>query len=148
SPAHWREAADTLEQTLGLVGHQRALVGHVKHGRPHLHIVWNRLDPVTLRAVHDGRSYARHERCARVLEQRWGLRPVMGVHSRPRGTRRPVAKATHADWQAQQRTGLAVADVASTLKRCWSTTDDGLSFRAAVEGAGLSLASGRRGIVI
>ena len=144
----WFEAADELERRLGMTGHQRAVVRHVKNGRAHVHVVWGRVNPVTFRVAHDGQNYRRHEECARALERRWRLRPVMGVHTRPRGTRRPVVRATHGDWQAQERTGIRVEDVARLLRRCWDEAADGAAFRAAVWAAGLSLASGRRGIVV
>ena len=144
----WISAADELERRLGLTGHQRAIVRHVKNGRPHVHIVWSRIDPATLRVTHDGQTYRKHEACARALEQRWRLKPVTGAHTRPKGIRRPVAAATHRDWQAQTRTGIQVADVAAILRRCWRSSPDGKSFMAAVKAEGLSLANGRRGIVV
>ncbi len=50
----WTLAADELERRLGLVGHQRALVRHIKKGRVHLHVVWSRVHPDTLKVAHDG----------------------------------------------------------------------------------------------
>jgi hypothetical protein len=144
----WMAAADELERRLGLAGHQRAVVQHAKHGRKHIHIVWSRIDPATLRVTHDGQTYRKHEQCARALEQRWRLKPVIGAHTRPEGIDRPVAAATHKDWQAQARTGIAVKDVAAILRRCWRSSLDGESFMAAIKAEGLCLARGRRGIVV
>jgi hypothetical protein len=94
-------------------------------------------------------SYKRHEAASRELEERWNSsRPVTGVHTRQVGTPRPVAKATHRDWQAQTRTGVQVDDVAAILKAAWASTDSGKAFAAAVKQSGLHLAIGRRGIVI
>jgi hypothetical protein len=145
---HWIEAADALERELGLSGHQRALVRHDKKGRGHLHIVWNRVDGDTLKVAHDGWSYLRHERVARRLEQRWRLKPVIGAHTRPEGIARPVAAMSHQDWQAQTRTGVAVADVADRLRQAWHASPDGRSFAVAVHLAGLTLARGRRGVIV
>lgn len=147
APRHWIEAADELERLLGLAGHPRLLVRHDKRGRGHLHIVWARAHPVTLKVAHDGHTYAKHEACARALERRWRLRPVVGAHNRPEGIARPVAAATHQCWQAEVRTGVRVADIATTLRRCWSQSTDGRDFAAAAHQAGLRLARGRRGIV-
>ncbi len=36
-----------------MAGHQRALVLHVKKGRTHLHIIWNRVDADTLTPIND-----------------------------------------------------------------------------------------------
>lgn len=73
--------------------------------------------------------------------------PVTGVHSRPGGIPRPVAAATHGCWQAQERTGITVAEVSAALRRCWETAADGRAFAVATHLAGLRLARGRRGIV-
>jgi Relaxase/Mobilisation nuclease domain len=43
----WKESVDTLEKKLNLVGHQRVVVEHVKKGRTHRHVAWNRVDPKT-----------------------------------------------------------------------------------------------------
>lgn len=85
--AHWIKAADELEAVHGLNGHQRAVVLHVKtdakgQRRPHLHIVWNRVDAQTLKVVHDGWGYRKNEEAARRLERRFGLMTVGGVHTR------------------------------------------------------------------
>lgn len=148
TPRQWSEAVDELERRLGLVGHQRAVVRHVKNGRAHVHAVWSRIDPATLKVVHDGGNYRKHEECARALERRWRHRPVIGAHTRPEGTRRPIAAATHRDHQAEQRTGIQVADLAATLKRCWRSSPSGKAFATAVAAEGWSLARGRRGIVL
>lgn len=147
TPEQWTLAADALERHLGLAGHQRALVQHIKKGRIHLHVVWSRVHPDTLKVAHDGHTYAKHEACARALEQRWRLKPVIGAHSRPRGIERPRAAMSHQCWQAEVRTGVPVAEVAATLRRCWDSSPDGRSFAVAVHMAGLSLARGRRGII-
>lgn len=144
----WVEAANELEHRLGLDGHQRALVQHVKNGRAHMHVVWSRIDPVTLKVTHDGQNYRIHEQCARALERRWRHKPILGAHTRPKGTRRPVAAVTHRDHQAERRTGILVANLAATLKHCWRSSPNGKAFAAAVEAEGWCLASGRRGIVL
>src|ERR1700733_6676131 len=40
TPAQWKEAVDTLENHLGLSGHQRVVVEHEKEGRVHRHVIW------------------------------------------------------------------------------------------------------------
>jgi hypothetical protein len=145
--ARWLEAADELERRLGMQDHQRAVVRHVKRGRAHVHIVWCRAHPVTLTVARDSQNYRKHEECARALESCWRLRPVTGVHTRHRGTPRPVALARHGDWQAQERTGIAVAEVAAALQTAWASAWSGQAFAAAIQHEGLTLARGRRGIV-
>ena len=143
----WLECVDTLEQHLGLVGHQRIVVQHVKKGRPHVHIVWCRAHPDTLKVASDSHNYKRHEQCSRELETKFGLRPVVGVFTRKPGTPRPVAIATHGDWQASERTGIKVNDVASTLQTAWTSTTTAQALKTAIEKQGLFLARGRRGVV-
>jgi hypothetical protein len=147
SARQWVEAADALEQALGLTGHQRGLVQHSKKGRTHLHVVWGRVHPVSLKVAHDGHTYAKHERVARTLEALWRLTPVVGVHSRPQGIRRPRAAMSHQDWQAQSRTGVSAAEVAEALRQAWDTSPDGRAFAVALRQQGLTLARGRRGIL-
>lgn len=150
----WGQAADTLENALGLAGHQRALVMHVKRDakgqlRRHLHVVWNRVDAVSLKVVHDGWGFRKNEEVARTLELLWNLRAVTGVHTRPPGTPRPVARTQRTDHQAAKRNGTKLDDTIATLHRCWEQATTGQAFAAALEAAGqLSLASGHRGIVV
>ena len=144
----WLQAVDELERRLGTSGHQRAVIRHIKRGREHVHVVWCRVHPVTLKVARDSQNYRKHEECSRALETRWKLRPVVGVHTRPPGTRRPVALGTHRDWQAQERTGIAVRDVAAALQEAWMATATGKAFGAAIAKEGFRLARGRRGIVV
>ena len=148
----WLEAVDELETELGLHGHPRVVIRHVKRDatknlREHYHVVWSRTNSTTLKVISDSKNYAAHERVSRRLEARWNLRPVVGVHTRKQGEPRPVARATHKDQQAAVRTGNKVTDVADALKKCWAETRDGRTFAEAVQRQGLNLAIGRRGIV-
>jgi hypothetical protein len=149
----WVTTANELENGLEMSGHQRAIVQHRKKGedgriREHIHIVWNRVHPVTLKVASDSWNYRVHEQVARNLEQRFGHEPVLGVHSRPPGTPRPVARATHKDQQAANRTGISVSEVADILKAAWHGATTGKEFTQAIEAEGFILARGRRGIVV
>ena len=145
--ARWLEAVDELERRLGIIGHQRAVVRHIKKHREHVHVVWCRVHPTTLKLTRDSQNYRKHEECSRALEARWNLRQVVGVHTRTRGTPRPVAVGTHGDWQAQERTGIAVNGVAEAFTDAWRTTATGKQFATAIQREGFQLARGRRGIV-
>lgn len=143
----WLEAVDELEQRLGMAGHQRVVIGHRKAGREHIHVVFNRVDPRTLKAARDSWSYRIHEESARALEQRWGMQPVIGAHVRDRGAPRPMARTTHRDAQAGQRTGVPPDVVSALLQAAWTSTGGGIAFAVEVERQGLRLVRGRRGIV-
>lgn len=148
SLARWRESVDELERQLGLSGHPRAVIRHRKRDRDHVHVVWARVDGRTLKCVSDANNYLTHEQTARVLETRFGLRPVVGVHTRAAGTPRPVAMATHRCWQAAERTKRPVADVAARMRAAWDQSRNGKQFAAALQAWGLSLAAGRRGLLV
>lgn len=148
TPDHWREAVDELERQLGLAGRPRCVVEHVKQGRAHRHVVWLRVDPATLRANRDSHTYRIHEAVARTLEERFGLRPVIGAHTRSQRMARPVAFASHAETQAADRTKVPIAEVAASIRGAWAESHDGPSFAAALEARGLILARGRRGVLI
>src|SRR5271155_5291014 len=65
TPEQRREAVDALEERLGLVGHQRVVVLHEKHGREHIHVVWTRIDIDHMKSVSDSHNYRKHEEVAR-----------------------------------------------------------------------------------
>ncbi|HLN24644.1 MAG TPA: hypothetical protein VK558_11735 [Patescibacteria group bacterium] len=141
----WIEAIDTLERLQGLTGHKRVVIGHCKKGRRHLHAIWCRAND-DLRIASDAHNFYKNEFAARELERRWNLCPVVGVHTRPAGTSRPVARMNHQEWQGQ-RTGIMVSDVASILSTAWASTTTGQDFASAIQTAGIQLAIGRRGII-
>jgi len=144
----WLESVAELGRRLGMDGHQHVVVQHVKRGRPHIHVVWSRVHPVTLRLARDSHNYRKHEECSRQLEERFHLRPVDGAFTRPKNTPRPVAIASHKCWQAAERTGITVSSVAEKLSRAWHGTTTARAFQRSIEADDLTLARGRRGIVV
>jgi hypothetical protein len=103
--------------------------------------------PDTLKTASLSWNYKKHEEVSRRLEERWNLNPVMGVHTRPEDTDRPVSKATHSDWQASTRTGVTIEEVSAILFDCWEQSDDGNSFKQACQAKQITLAKGKRGII-
>ncbi|SCA55950.1 conserved hypothetical protein [Candidatus Terasakiella magnetica] len=143
----WLEAVNTLERHLDFEGHQRTIIQHNKKGRIHIHIVWNRVDTVTLKSKKTSWSYKKHEACSRELEAKWNLQQVQGVHMRNENEERPVAVATHKDWQASSRTGVPIKAVCMTLQTAWEQANAS-QFVRIVEDAGYRLAKGKRGVVL
>ena len=143
----WLEAVEELGKELGMSGHQKAVVIHKKKGREHCHIVWNKVHPDTLKTASLSWNYKKHEEVSRRLEERWKLSPVIGVHSRPEGTDRPQAKATHSDWQASTRTGVTIEEISAVLYECWQSSDNGEAFFQACQQRSISLARGKRGMI-
>lgn len=76
----WKQAVNLLEKYLGFEGHQRVVVEHEKRGRVHWHIIWNRINPYTMKAVHMSKNFMNHEKTARLLEKEFNLEKVIGVH--------------------------------------------------------------------
>ena len=135
----WRQAVERLERNLKLEGHQRAIVEHIKHGRRHYHVVWNRVDIDTLKVVDIKGNYAVHVQTARELEQMFGLVPTPS----PRPDRKSRADEL---WErrVEEESGITRAQVSADLTRIWSETSTGRGFKAAVERAGYILARGDR----
>jgi Relaxase/Mobilisation nuclease domain len=141
------QAIDRLETELGLTGHARAVVEHVKKGREHLHVVWSRIDLETMTAVHDGHNYRRHEIVARELEAAFGHARVQGAHIERDGER-PARTPSPFAVQQGERTGFDAKEAAAFITDLWRTTDSGSAFRAALEDAGLILARGDRRVYV
>jgi hypothetical protein len=139
TPDQWREAVDTLEKNLGLEGHQRAVVEHVKNGRQHYHVIWNRVDVDTMKVADMGGNYRIHERTQAELEARFDLTPT----PTPAATDRQAAPEL---WEvrAAERSGIDPAQVKAEMSELWRTTDSGKAFVAAAEDRGYRIAQGDR----
>ena len=155
TPEQWDRSIIALRDQLGLTGHAYAAVLHSKYGaahpdilREHMHVVFCRIDPDTMLAMHDGHNYRQHELVARQLEQEFGHARIQGAHVDRDGVDRP--QRTPPDWAMQQaaKSGIQPRDVADTVKELWTAADNAHSFAAALEQEGLTLAVGRRDLVI
>lgn len=152
------EAALELLDELGFgIYHQWFLMRHVKKGRKHFHLAANRVDPVTLTAVHLGWNYAKHEKVARSLERRFDILPVPGVFAdRPRDNRgkfkgkRPDRRMRrHWEEQQEKRTAMPIADVEADLRWAWQHAATGNEFSALLRQRGYQLARGdKRDLVV
>jgi hypothetical protein len=80
-----RQAADRLEERLGLHGQPRIVVLHRKKERDHVHVVWSRIEVETGASISYSWNYRLHERTSRELEALFGHRPVEGAHAAPGG---------------------------------------------------------------
>ena len=57
--------------------HQRVIVEHIKGGRQHFHVMWNRVSLMTGKAVWPGHHWKKSKQIAREMEQELGLkRPI------------------------------------------------------------------------
>lgn len=66
--------------------HQRVIVEHVKDGRQHFHVIWNRVSLVSGRAVWPGHHWLKSKEVCREMERKLGLQSPT-----PRQSRKPRA---------------------------------------------------------
>jgi len=62
--------------------HQRVIVEHIKDGRQHFHVMWNRIDLSTGKAVWPGLHWKLSKEAAREMEKELGLRQLGHKHTR------------------------------------------------------------------
>jgi hypothetical protein len=132
----WAQAVDTLEKNLGLEGHQRVVVEHVKEGRQHFHIMWNRVDVDTMRVVDARGNWKIHEATQAELEAAFDLTPTPAKNP----DRAPAAELW--ELRAAARTGIDRDEVRNELTALWRASDSGQAFKAAIEERGYVLARG------
>lgn len=156
TPEQWQRAADVLEEEFGRMGHNlkgqpRAIVLHEKHGRQHIHVVWQRTDTDTMTLVGDGWNYIVHERASFRLEEEFGHEHVPGKHAkrdRQKQPEFPKAEIDHAEWQQAERSGLDPKERKEQIKALKAASDSPEAFRAALSEHGYILANGDRGYVV
>jgi len=144
TPEQWQKAIDLVEKKMGFEGHQRIVYEHVKEGRQHFHVLWNRVDPntMTIKDIKGDRYTLR--RAANQLEKEFGLQPTKAV--RDYDDVRPFD-----EWELKQakRSKIELKEFKSELTALWHATDSGKAFIAAVEERGYAIAKGdRRDFVI
>ena len=142
--AQWHRSIDALEEKLGLQDHPRAVVMHVKHGREHIHVVWNRIDLETMRAARDSHNYRKHELVARDLEREFGHERVQGAHIEREGKPRPERTAPKWAMQQGERLKIDPRHVKAQVQELWEASDSGRSFTAALNDRGFAIARGDR----
>lgn len=138
----WEVAVDVLESKLGLAGHSRFVIEHVKEGRQHRHVIWSRINPDTTTTRSDSRNFAAHEHAARILEEQFGHAATKGAHGRDgeRPERRPESWETFRGHQS----GIDPAAVAREVTELWHQSDSGQAFVAALQDRGYTLCKGDR----
>jgi len=146
----WRQAADVLERELGLDGQPRAIVHHVKEGRAHIHVVWQRTDPERGKMRADSWSYLAHERAAQELERVFGHAPVKRKdRKRAKEEKLPDSSLSLAEWRQVERSGLDPKERKAEITGLWNAHPDARAFVQALGEAGYLLARGdQRGYVV
>ncbi|MGE0565856.1 MAG: relaxase/mobilization nuclease domain-containing protein [Pseudolabrys sp.] len=136
TPAQWREAVDTLEQNLGLSGQPRFVVEHEKEGRTHRHVIWSRIDVENSVAISDSLTAPIHERTSRELEIKFDLQRGKSVLIPDREDERPERRPKKHETFRATETGIDPEQVKADLRQAKDRSDNGHSFRAALEASG------------
>ena len=77
TPEEWQQAIEKLEKNLGLTGHPRVVIEHLKKGRIHRHVLWSRFHPDGGAAKNMGNDYAAHQKTQKEIQKAFQLRPMM-----------------------------------------------------------------------
>lgn len=148
--ADYVNAANAVEDQLGLQGQPRTIVFHEKIGqdgilRRHAHAVWCRIDRKEMKAINMSfdRDQLRSVARGLFIEHDWQM-PLGFVKTEWRDPR----NFTLAEWQQAKRTGKDAARLKAMFQERWAISDSNASFAHALEEQGFILAKGdRRGIV-
>ncbi|MEP3787214.1 relaxase/mobilization nuclease domain-containing protein [Ascidiaceihabitans sp.] len=139
------DAADRIEQALGLHAQPRAIVVHEKENRRHAHVVWSRIDVDDLKAIHLGRFKLALRDLSRdlFLDHGWALPDGLATYGN-----KSTLNFTLEEWQAAKRQGLDPREIRQAFQQAWGRCDSQLGFKNALEDRGYFLALGdRRGFV-
>lgn len=139
------EAARRVLAALGFTDdHQWFLVRHRKKGRTHYHLVANRVDPMTLKAVHLSHSYRKQELVARELEILFALPTTPGAFTHMPGARPARSRRSRDEEQQAKRTAIPLQTVDADLAWAWANAGSGAEFLFLLEERGYQLAKGDR----
>jgi len=122
-------------------------VMHEKHGRQHIHVVWQRTDIDTMTLVPDSFNYVAHERASKALEQEFGHEPVPGKHTkrdREKQPEFPKQEISHAEWQQGERAAVDPRAFKEAITALYQQSDSAEAFKAALAERDLILAKGDR----
>jgi len=137
-----KAAVDALEKSLGFEGHPRVVVVHEKKDREHLHVVWARVNPETLKVVSMSFNYRKNEEVARELERQFGHPRVQGAHAEREGVERPNRTPSRAELRQEERTGIKSKRVRGEVTAIFRASDNAEAFKAGLEVRRYILAKG------
>lgn len=144
----WEQAREIAEKKHGLEGQPYFMVMHVKYGREHPHFIYSRIDRETMRAISDGNDARKNHAIAREIEWKLGLQKVIGPYDREPGTPRPPRAPKKYEMYRDKQNGLDTRDITAEVTELFQQSHSGPEFKAALEGHGYELVTGRRGLLI
>jgi len=134
-PARMIEAGRSALKALGMQDHQALFVAHRDTAHPHLHVIVNRVHPDTGKAINLYKDQEKLSAWALAYERAQGK-----VYCRARAFNALARQA--AKEQDGRPAPRRYAD--NTIAECWSRSDSGKRFKAALEAKGWGLAKGDR----
>jgi hypothetical protein len=125
-------AVNLLEANLGLTGHARVVIEHLKKGRTHYHVLWNRFPPDGGPAVRMSNDYAVHQKTQRQIEKEFGLKPMM------------AKGRDFKDWEVKwaKRYGYDIFKLREQITKDFNGAKSGQAFMAALKTKGIILCRG------
>ena len=151
TPEQWKRAAEILAEELGMGDHPRAIVLHDGNGKPHAHVVFQRVNTDTMTLWDNGFNYVKHEQASKRMAEEFGHEIIPGKHAkrdREKQPEFPRAKLTTEEAQQEKRTGLSKEARVAEVTALYRSADSGPALKAALEDAGYVRAKGERGYVV
>jgi hypothetical protein len=151
TPEEWLRLAEMLAEDMGMAHHPRRVVLHDGGDKPHVHVVFQRCDPETLKMWEVWQNFKKHEQASLRMSKEFGMEIIPGKHAkrdREKQPEFPRQEMTEAEAQQEKRTGLNLADRKAEIAELYGAASTGQSFKNAVEAAGYVLAQGEKGYLI
>ena len=145
SIAEFEEAISNIEEKLKLTNHPRAIVFHEKEGRRHAHVVWSRINPMTMKAQRMSHFKSKLGNISRELYLEHGWKLPDGFEDQ---NKRDPLNYSYTEYHQAKRQNIDPKQLKSLLLDCWHKSDSKSAFVNALEEQSLFLAGGdRRGFV-
>lgn len=97
--------------------HQRVIVEHIKDGRQHFHVIWNRVSLTTGRAVWPGHHWLKSKEVCREMERELGLKSPVPRQNRKHNTATGNGKPRQQPRTTAGRGSKVKAPVTATPRR-------------------------------
>ena len=138
----WDDAVVRVEKEFGLIGQPRIIVEHIKEGRKHRHIVWQRTNYETEKLVVINDYKTRLVKQAREMERDYGHRIVNDYAIGPKfdqAAHRQAKRLQKKDDQA-----LDPKNRSAFIREAWERSENADDFVKALKDGGLELAQGNK----
>ena len=134
----FEDAINRAEETLGLVGQQRAVVVHEKNARKHVHVAWSRIDD-NLKAIKLPFYKTKLKALSTLLfiEHGWAL--PKGYQNK---NERDLTSVDLDEWQIGKRQETDPKQFKAQVQTLWQQSKDIVSFKEALAKNNLVLAKG------